>query len=118
MFHNFDQNSMQMCCFVFEFIFLPLEQHTSRALFLYECVKTTRFIIGCLFCVGRCRKHSSYREYHHCRCIIHLCSPVFIQKYRQLSDRDRRRSLDSNNTSRISCTIQGRELVPRSFHPF
>ncbi len=40
------QNSTQMCCLVFEFIFLQLEQHFILCtLFLYQCMKTMLFIV-------------------------------------------------------------------------
>ncbi len=51
------ENSMQMCCLVFKFIFLELEQHTFMyALFLYQREKTKIFIMRCLFWCGTMQK--------------------------------------------------------------
>ncbi len=68
------------------------------------------------FGIERCRKHSSFQEYHRCTYIIHLHSPTTIQKYRQLANRGW--PLDPNNTSHISYTVQCRELVRHSFDSF
>ncbi len=107
-------NSIQMCCLVFEFIFLQLEQHSvSHALFLYQCEKTTLFIVRRSFWCWTVQKtfllprRSLLYMYH---------SPVFSSS--PSKDTDSWLTGVGNNTSYISYNIQCRELVPHSFDSF
>ncbi len=89
------------------------KQHSiSNALFLYQHIKTTLFIVQCCFGIQRCRKYFFW-EYRR-MCIVHPHSPTSIQRYRQLADRGW--LLDLNSTSHISHII--RQLVSHSFSSF
>ncbi len=112
------QNSLQMCCLVFEFIFLQLEQHSvfHTRNFVTRVQKPHYSLCDICFALNDSENIPlSENIVVVCVSFTHV-PPTSIRKYIQLADRGQ--SLDSNNTSCISYTIQYRELAPYSFNLF
>ncbi len=84
MLHNFNQNSLQTCCLIFEFMVMQLEQHSVLcASFLYQHVKPYYLSGDIRFGTIQCRKHFS--EYRHYMYIIHSHDLTHIQRFKGCS---------------------------------